>query len=39
MDFNKKIVVVTGENICITGGMTQQMIYHEDNRWRLSPMK
>ena len=34
MDFNNKIAVVTGENICIDGGMTRQMIYHGDNGWR-----
>lgn len=27
---------ITGENICIDGGMTHQMIYHEDNGWILS---
>ena len=27
---------ITGENICIDGGMTRQMIYHGDNGWRLS---
>lgn len=27
---------ITGENICIDGGMTKQMIYHGDNGWRLS---
>ena len=26
---------ITGENICIDGGMTHQMIYHGDNGWRL----
>ena len=26
----------TGENICIDGGMTKQMIYHGDFGWRLS---
>ncbi len=24
---------ITGENICIDGGMTRQMIYHGDNGW------
>ncbi len=24
---------ITGENICIDGGMTKLMIYHEDNGW------
>jgi NAD(P)-dependent dehydrogenase (short-subunit alcohol dehydrogenase family) len=27
---------ITGENICIDGGMTRQMIYHGDNGWVLS---
>lgn len=27
---------ITGENICIDGGMTKQMIYHGDNGWSLS---
>ena len=26
---------ITGENICIDGGMTRQMIYHGDNSWTL----
>ncbi len=26
---------ITGENICIDGGMTRQMIYHGDGGWRL----
>ena len=26
---------ITGENICIDGGMTTQMIYHGDNGWKL----
>lgn len=26
---------ITGENICIDGGMTRQMIYHDDHGWRL----
>ena len=28
---------ITGENICIDGGMTRQMIYHGDNGWKLEP--
>ncbi|MGO5387601.1 hypothetical protein ACTQXK_08940 [Catenibacterium mitsuokai] len=24
---------INGENICIDGGMTKQMIYHEDTGW------
>ena len=27
---------ITGENICIDGGMTKQMIYHGDFGWRLN---
>ena len=27
---------ITGENICIDGGMTKLMIYHNDNGWTLS---
>lgn len=27
---------ITGENICIDGGMTKQMIYHGDNGWKLN---
>ena len=27
---------INGENICIDGGMTKQMIYHGDNGWKLS---
>ena len=27
---------ITGENICIDGGMTKQMIYHGDNGWGLN---
>lgn len=26
---------ITGENICIDGGMTHQMIYHADHGWKL----
>ena len=26
---------ITGENICIDGGMTRQMIYHGDHNWTL----
>lgn len=28
---------ITGENICIDGGMTRKMIYHGDNGWILEP--
>ena len=27
---------ITGENICIDGGMTKQMIYHGDHGWNLN---
>ena len=27
---------ITGENICIDGGMTKQMIYHADHGWTLN---
>ena len=27
---------ITGENICIDGGMTRQMIYHDDCGWKLN---
>lgn len=29
---------ITGENICIDGGMTRQMIYHDDHGWKLDIM-
>ncbi|NLE14214.1 MAG: SDR family oxidoreductase [Clostridiales bacterium] len=32
---SEKAGFITGENICIDGGMTRQMIYHGDNGWRL----
>ena len=28
---------LTGENICIDGGMTRQMIYHNDCGWHYAP--
>ena len=31
--------VITGENICIDGGMTKQMIYHADCGWTLDTVK
>ena len=30
-----KATFITGENICIDGGMTHQMIYHGDHGWKL----
>ena len=32
---SEKAGFITGENICIDGGMTKQMIYHNDNGWEL----
>ena len=34
-EFMDKAEYFTGENICIDGGMTRQMIYHADNGWKL----
>lgn len=33
---SEKAGFITGENICIDGGMTRLMIYHGDNGWTLS---
>ena len=33
---SEKAGFITGENICIDGGMTKQMIYHGDHGWTLS---
>lgn len=33
-----KASFITGENICIDGGMTKQMIYHGDWGWKLERM-
>ncbi len=32
---SEKATFITGENICIDGGMTHQMIYHGDHGWTL----
>ena len=32
---SEKAGFITGENICIDGGMTRQMIYHNDCGWTL----
>ena len=32
---SNKAGFITGENICIDGGMTRQMIYHNDFGWKL----
>ena len=34
-----KAVFITGENICIDGGMTKQMIYHGDFGWSFKEMQ
>ncbi len=34
-DLSDKAGFITGENICIDGGMTRNMIYHNDFGWRL----
>lgn len=34
---SEKAGFITGENICIDGGMTRQMIYHGDCGWKLEP--
>ncbi|MBR3881571.1 MAG: SDR family oxidoreductase [Mailhella sp.] len=34
---SEKAGFITGENICIDGGMTKQMIYHNDFGWTLKP--
>ena len=31
-----KATFITGENICVDGGMTHQMIYHGDHGWKLN---
>lgn len=34
-----KASFITGENICIDGGMSKQMIYHGDKGWSFNPNK
>lgn len=34
---SEKAGFITGENICIDGGMTKQMIYHDDHGWAYKP--
>ena len=36
-EFENKVVVITGENICIDGGQTRLMIYHGYHGWSLEP--
>ena len=31
---SNKAGFITGENICIDGGMTKQMIYHDEHGWK-----
>lgn len=33
---SEKASFITGENICIDGGMTRQMIYHAEHGWQLN---
>lgn len=33
---SKDASFITGENICVDGGMTKQMIYHKDHNWILN---
>ena len=33
---SEKASFITGENICIDGGMTKLMIYHNDYNWKLN---
>ena len=33
---SEKAGFITGENICIDGGMTRQMVYHNDFGWKLT---
>lgn len=32
---SEKAGFITGQNICVDGGMTSQMIYHDDHGWKL----
>ena len=34
MTFKGKACFITGENVCIDGGMTRNVIYHSDFGWR-----
>ena len=34
---SEKAGFITGENICIDGGMTRLMIYHDDHGWSYAP--
>ncbi len=34
-DLSDKAGFISGENVCIDGGMTRQMLYHGDNGWTL----
>ena len=34
---SEKAGFITGENICVDGGMTRQMIYHGEHHWTMTP--
>ena len=34
---SEKAGFITGENVCIDGGMTRLMIYHDDHGWKYEP--
>ncbi len=36
---SEKAGFITGENICVDGGMTRQMVYHDDWGWNYRPVK
>jgi len=36
---SEKASFITGENICVDGGMTHLMIYHNDWGWKLGPQQ
>ncbi len=38
-EFSDKAGFITGENICIDGGMTRQMVYHNDFGWKLENLR
>ncbi|MDO5134282.1 MAG: SDR family oxidoreductase, partial [Eubacteriales bacterium] len=35
---SEKAGFITGENICVDGGMTKLMIYNDDHGWMYSPL-
>ena len=36
---SEKAGFITGENICVDGGMTKLMVYHDDHGWTYEPEK